>query len=239
VPEHAGFLRDIIANPDDDAPRLIYADWLDDHGERARAAFIRAQCHLARICIPEIASRAFPAGRLLPELRSQFLGSLLALGLEEAPDLERGVGPGFRFSFRRGFVEDLVVFGSEAAEQFVDHAERLFALTPLRDLCFVSTTCSWQDHKPYHDPLSLETLQRLVGLPELGQLLRLKLSWQEFRDDAASVLLASPLSGRTTLLLEGNRFSPAAEQALRERFGDRIRIDEPWPDEDSGEAIPY
>src|SRR5262249_915102 len=198
--------------------RLTSADWLDDHGERARAAFIGAQCHLARICIPEIPSRAFPAGRLLPELRSQFLGSLLALGLEEAPDLERGVGPGFRFSFRRGFVEDLVVFGSEAAEQ--SHG-------------------SWQDHKPYHDPLSLETLQRLVGLPELGQLLRLKLSWQEFRDDAASVLLASPLSGRTTLLLEGNRFSPAAEQALRERFGDRIRIDEPWPDEDSGEAIPY
>jgi uncharacterized protein (TIGR02996 family) len=28
----AGFLADIRANPDDDAPRLIYADWLEEQG---------------------------------------------------------------------------------------------------------------------------------------------------------------------------------------------------------------
>ena len=32
------FLQDIVANPDDDAPRLIYADWLEEHGEAERAA---------------------------------------------------------------------------------------------------------------------------------------------------------------------------------------------------------
>ena len=31
------FLRDIIEHRDDDAPRLVYADWLEDHGERDRA----------------------------------------------------------------------------------------------------------------------------------------------------------------------------------------------------------
>jgi len=40
-------LHDLIrackAEPDDDAPRLILADWLDEHGEAERAAFIRAQ----------------------------------------------------------------------------------------------------------------------------------------------------------------------------------------------------
>jgi uncharacterized protein (TIGR02996 family) len=44
---HAGFLQDIIEHPADDAPRLIYADWLDEHGEPDRAAFIRVQCALA------------------------------------------------------------------------------------------------------------------------------------------------------------------------------------------------
>jgi uncharacterized protein (TIGR02996 family) len=45
----AAFLADIRAAPDDDAPRLIYADWLQDHGDPDRAEFIRVQCELARL----------------------------------------------------------------------------------------------------------------------------------------------------------------------------------------------
>ena len=37
------FLEDIVAHPDDDAPRLVFADWLDDHGDADRAEFIRLQ----------------------------------------------------------------------------------------------------------------------------------------------------------------------------------------------------
>lgn len=42
-------LRDICANPADNAPRLIYADWLDEHDQPERAEFIRVQCELARL----------------------------------------------------------------------------------------------------------------------------------------------------------------------------------------------
>ncbi len=35
--------------PGDDAPRLIYADWLEEHGNPDRAEFIRVQCELARL----------------------------------------------------------------------------------------------------------------------------------------------------------------------------------------------
>src|SRR4051794_30043939 len=45
----AGLLRTIIDDPDDDAPRLVFADWLEDQGELAHAAFIRAQCRLATL----------------------------------------------------------------------------------------------------------------------------------------------------------------------------------------------
>jgi uncharacterized protein (TIGR02996 family) len=42
------FLDDCKANPLDDVPRLILADWLEEHGEtdadRARGTFLRAQC---------------------------------------------------------------------------------------------------------------------------------------------------------------------------------------------------
>src|SRR5207248_690173 len=41
------FLRAIAANPDDDAPRLIFADWLEENGDPERAEFIRTQCALA------------------------------------------------------------------------------------------------------------------------------------------------------------------------------------------------
>ncbi len=40
------FLQAIIERPDDDAPRLIYADWLDERGD-PRGEFIRVQCALA------------------------------------------------------------------------------------------------------------------------------------------------------------------------------------------------
>lgn len=33
----------VVAAPDDDLPRLVYADWLDEHGDGERAEFIRLQ----------------------------------------------------------------------------------------------------------------------------------------------------------------------------------------------------
>jgi uncharacterized protein (TIGR02996 family) len=41
-----GFLQAIIDSPHDDGPRLIYADWLEERGERTFAEFIRVQCRL-------------------------------------------------------------------------------------------------------------------------------------------------------------------------------------------------
>ncbi len=38
-------LAEILANPDDDAPRLVYADWLEDHGSPL-APYVRAECDL-------------------------------------------------------------------------------------------------------------------------------------------------------------------------------------------------
>ncbi len=49
MPTAEAFLEAIIANPDDDAPRLMYADWLEEQGDAARAEFIRVQIALARM----------------------------------------------------------------------------------------------------------------------------------------------------------------------------------------------
>ena len=46
---HDAFMRAIRAAPDDDAPRLVYADWLEENGDPMRAEFIRVQCTRARL----------------------------------------------------------------------------------------------------------------------------------------------------------------------------------------------
>jgi uncharacterized protein (TIGR02996 family) len=41
--EREALLRAVCENPDDDTPRLVFADWLQEHGDEARAEFIRVQ----------------------------------------------------------------------------------------------------------------------------------------------------------------------------------------------------
>src|SRR5262249_43368792 len=45
--QHEAFLRAIFDAPEDDTPRLVYADFLEENGEGNRAELIRLQCELA------------------------------------------------------------------------------------------------------------------------------------------------------------------------------------------------
>jgi uncharacterized protein (TIGR02996 family) len=83
----APFLAAIREAPDDDAPRLIYADRLDENGEPERAEFIRVQCELAQTDSPVLRQRE---AKLLAEHHDTFAGALAA--------------PGLRFRFHRGFI---------------------------------------------------------------------------------------------------------------------------------------
>ena len=44
--EGLALFRAALAHPDEDTPRLVFADWLQERGEEKRAAFIRAQVDL-------------------------------------------------------------------------------------------------------------------------------------------------------------------------------------------------
>jgi uncharacterized protein (TIGR02996 family) len=46
--DRAALIAAVLANPDDDLPRLIFADWLDEHGEPDRGEFIRVQVELSK-----------------------------------------------------------------------------------------------------------------------------------------------------------------------------------------------
>ena len=46
IPSESAFVNGILANPDDDGPRLVYADWLEERGN-PRGELIHLQCQLA------------------------------------------------------------------------------------------------------------------------------------------------------------------------------------------------
>jgi uncharacterized protein (TIGR02996 family) len=88
------FLRAIRADPEADLPRLVYADWLDEHDDPARAEFIRVQCALAKLPDHDDAYAALEdrEHELLAEHEAQWLGD------GPTPD---------EWTFRRGFVADI------------------------------------------------------------------------------------------------------------------------------------
>src|SRR5262245_19188696 len=64
-PDHA-FVRSICETPDDDTPRLVYADWLEEQGD-PRGEFIRVECRLGRLLA------AAPARHALEQRARQLL----------------------------------------------------------------------------------------------------------------------------------------------------------------------
>ena len=74
----AEFIEAICADPDDDAPRLVFSDWLEEHGNIDRAEFIRIQCEIG----PAHSSRGdHPLRFREGELRAEHGGRLSRLHL--------------------------------------------------------------------------------------------------------------------------------------------------------------
>src|SRR4029079_16595187 len=84
--------RAICAFPDEDTPRLAYADLIEEEGDGVGAAFIRAQVALANV--PEYDAAAASARQLKPDA---FHGWMMAHTLPRIP----GRYSWRRFEFRR------------------------------------------------------------------------------------------------------------------------------------------
>src|SRR5215213_5526247 len=93
--DEPALLQAVREQPDQDLPRLAYADWLEENGEQPRAAFIRAQIQRARL--PWDDDRQ-------AELQAAERRLLIGHGLDWLP-AEVPI-PAVRF--RRGFVEGII-----------------------------------------------------------------------------------------------------------------------------------
>src|SRR5262245_32988540 len=109
------FLKAIAKDPENDAPRLVFADWLDEHGQPERAEFIRLQCALIELPEnhPDRPPKAARAEQLLKVHEKAWLGPLCELLME--------------WRFWRGFVASAVV----DLRVFVGKTREIFRHAPL------------------------------------------------------------------------------------------------------------
>jgi uncharacterized protein (TIGR02996 family) len=181
-----GFLADIVEHPDDDGPRLVYADWLEEQGESERAGFIRVQCMLAPVP-PD------GEGEDLDELRRRE-GYLLD-GQQEFWRKRLRLGPA-DVRLRRGFVEGLRL----SAGAWLRHGKRVLKGTPLR----------WLELYQVADQRD-----RLLASPTLARLRALDLADNQLGDEGARALAGcAHLAGLEELYLARNAIGDGGVQAL-------------------------
>jgi uncharacterized protein (TIGR02996 family) len=219
------FLQAVLDDPEDDAPRLVYADWLDDRdrpGDAERAEFIRLQIDLAK------RDEGDPRRAEL-EVRQQVL---LRRHEEEwaRPLHERNVGG----EFRRGFVEELRLLG----DRFLAEGEGLFRLAPVRsvELMAVGSELSEVARSPLLGRLAglrIESASNLteagfrdlLASPHLGKLTSLTVQTFVLGESAVRSLAGSPLAARLRELgLDGVEFGRGGAEALASRLGGLERL---------------
>jgi uncharacterized protein (TIGR02996 family) len=179
--EQAALLRAIVAEPDEDTPRLAYADWLQENGDEEQARYIRDSIQLA--AMPYDAPGRKALVERLRETRDW-----------RGPEWLQRLGLGKRaVGFNRG-LPVRVVF--EGANEFFATAERLFALLPIRAL----EICAYSGSR-----LRGDAVRRLASMPELARLTDLRFLEHEHVDpNAWRELFRSPhVAGLEFLGLSG------------------------------------
>jgi uncharacterized protein (TIGR02996 family) len=203
----------VLAEPDDDTPRLIYADWLEERGD-PRAEFIRVQCGQANLpFFLEDDPRFKEQQARLRVLSRRWDGALrrrLARGpLRDQARRRRGLIGGW--AYRRGFIEAIAM----QIGAFLDHAEAVFRqVGPVRYVRFpVRELPGRPARSPYE---TREMILRLSESPYLARLTTLDLHNNHLHDEEAGLLAASPyLVGLRTLDLSHNWITMDGERTLR------------------------
>jgi uncharacterized protein (TIGR02996 family) len=224
--QHEAFLRAIFDAPDDDTPRLVYADFLEENGEPERAALIRAQCELARQRSVESGApplREFPRGFRTPWKTVALLKDQLANAL----------------SFRRHTVaecpECFAVEGLKLCGGRINSAELfdvIFSLSAFARVSELNLEGQLVEHEDAPDVISysVEPTVTTAGVVALARhrgmrrMTSLILTNNDLDNDAARALVRSPYLDnlKTLRLLDGNRLRGRVWQQVIERFGEDV-----------------
>jgi uncharacterized protein (TIGR02996 family) len=205
----AGFRLDIAEHPQDDAPRWIFADWLEDHGDEAQAEFIRIQ--LRRAQLPPDAEEQ-PA---LARREAELLATYEVRWVGDLADVCTG------WSFQRGMIEKVQVVQLAPLLEWL----RLHPL-PLRSLSLynVGTVPSPEDlvclgrveELELGPDFPLDVLRQLAHSSPFRGLRKLEaVAAHHFDDDSVEILLETDwLHGLQELTLAMCNLTPHAMHRL-------------------------
>ncbi|NUQ64878.1 MAG: TIGR02996 domain-containing protein [Pirellulales bacterium] len=212
--EEESFVGHIRANPLDEVPRLIYADYLEDRGD-PRGEFIRIQCELSRRQIgdplrPELTARE---RELLDAHAETWLAPLRELG---------AIGVSAR-CFRRGLIERIKI----EADTFLANSGPLSAVAPalygveLRDVGRVVDRLAELSLPSQIGCLDLssnrlgpEHIARLKKAPWIQQLEEFCLTFNELGDQGVVELASVAWPRLRVLALGRNGIGPQAAAAV-------------------------
>jgi uncharacterized protein (TIGR02996 family) len=237
--ERGALLSDAVENSDDDTSRLVFADWLDDHGgesDRAWAEFIRLECAAAKL----------PASHKKDERRQALLAAHAAAWF--GPVADKSIVR--EYETDRGFVSLIEL----PPNQFTAHAAAMFEHCPLIEEVFLTHVGFWKRcfARPEWAKVSrfgaadfMMTAQAAVRLaesasmcnlrelnlacsavgprggaaigrsPHLSRLESLDLLDSHVQDRGATAILTGrQFAGLTELVLAGNDLTDATAQAL-------------------------
>jgi uncharacterized protein (TIGR02996 family) len=215
-PEVLAFLRDIKANPEDDTPRLILADWLEERGD-PRGEYVRLECALARMqpTHPRWQAAYTRRQELWQRHATEWVGPLPGWAWDRRPPgLGRGLGrlevPVWEFlkapkalaeTEAYAWVEELVLSGMTPV--------RLGKLAASPNLEGPATVTLRQ-----HELVAGE-LVTLLDSPRLARLTGLALSGKPLRDRGAMAIAVAPQLARLhTLDLSSNLIGAEGIAAL-------------------------
>jgi uncharacterized protein (TIGR02996 family) len=170
-------LRAIQEDPHDDGPRLVYADWLEEEGDQARAEFIRVQCELARLGEDD------PSRSAVQKRERQLLRAHRAAWVAEKPALA-----GRHVEFVRGFLAPLLV---ESVPSFVRRHPEELGHAPLWHFTL---------HSLANAPDRLDQVAALTDCPLLRRAVTLRLSNNAIGIQGAERFATCPHLGNVTTL---------------------------------------
>jgi uncharacterized protein (TIGR02996 family) len=184
VKQNEALLRAIIQQPEEDTPRLAYADWLDENGDADRAEFIRVQCEVTSLPTsdprrPDLLTRE----RELLDRHSWAWAEGLAPRVSE-------------WQFRRGFVERV----ETSLETDRDTIAALLQKAPIRHLRDTGQFCDLSGV--------------VAALPDLAGLTGLEFwGLYAFENTLLGTILTSPhLRSLRTLILHHDRNGNTADE---------------------------
>ena len=217
--ERETFLAAISAAPDDTTLRLVFADWLDDHGEPARAALVRVQCRLAAL-------PTWKPERADLEARERDLIATVSAPL---------AGLGFReLRWRRGFVDHV----ASGLRTFVESAPALPDFAPAYEL-----TLGWDDRdgsqvvSPHPADL-IRVYEAIAARPELRACVGLDVSAAVPYPEGLEPLLRSPhLTNLRKLNAAGSQAEHAVELVAAPTFANLRWLDVSGAQRDDGPSL--